>query len=255
MAEGHMNIPEKEIFGFFDELGQRTKFYKGLKKGRNLMNRPLRHFSLLLGFSLFLLSFFSGCSSFSLTKKSDYQALEDRIGQLEKLSQEQQARAAAVPAPKPGQKVEQVEAQPVSSPAAEEKKAEIRGNMEELYPRARAKYLEEEYETAIKIFSYLLKQYPYHPLSPNARYWLGECFYGQKRYKLAIPEFERVVSDFPKSAKAPEAQLKIAYAYSRLGDGKKAMVNLKALLKKYPQSSAAGMVRQGKTIFRPEDAN
>ena len=30
MAEGYMNIPEKETFGFFDELGQRTKFCGGL---------------------------------------------------------------------------------------------------------------------------------------------------------------------------------------------------------------------------------
>ncbi len=216
------------------------------------MRPPLRHFSLFLGFSLFLFGFYSGCSSFSLTKKSDYQALEDRVGQLEKSSREQQARVASPPAPKPEPKVEPVEAQPVSAP--EEKKAEIQGNMVELYPQARAKYLEEEYETAIKIFSYLLKQYPDHPLAPNARYWLGECFYGQKRYKLAIPEFERVVSDFPESAKAPEAQLKIAYAYSRFGDGKKGMTALKALLTNYPKSSAAGRVRQGRTIFRPEDA-
>ena len=216
------------------------------------MNRHRIHLSLFLGFSLFLFGFYSGCSSFSLTKKSDYQALEDRVGQLEKSSREQQARVAAPPAPKPGQKVERVEAQPVSAP--EEKKAEIQGSMEELYPQARDKYLEEEYETAIKIFSYLLKQYPNHPLAPNARYWLGECFYGQKRYKLAIPEFERVVSDFPESAKAPEAQLKIAYAYSRFGDGKKGMTALKALLNNYPKSSAADRVRQGRTIFRPEDA-
>jgi tol-pal system protein YbgF len=223
------------------------------------MNRPQRQLSLFLGFSLFLLSFSSGCGYFSPKKNADYQALEDRVGQLEKFSQEQQARVASPPAPKPEPKAEPAKAQPtpalVSSPAPEEKKAEIQGNMEELYPQARAGYLEEEYETAIKIFSYLLKQYPNHPLSPNARYWLGECFYGQKQYKLALPEFERVVSDFPKSAKAPEAQLKIAFAYSRLGDGKKAMESLKALLKKYPQSSASGMVRQGKTIFRPEDAD
>jgi len=63
-----------------------------------------------------------------------------------------------------------------------------------------------------------------------------------------------VVSDFPKSTKAPEAQLKAAYAYSRLGDGKKAMAALKALLINYRQSSAADKVRRGKTIFRPEDA-
>jgi len=33
MTEGHMNIPEKETFSFFDELGQRTKFYRGLIPG------------------------------------------------------------------------------------------------------------------------------------------------------------------------------------------------------------------------------
>jgi len=39
-----MNIPEKETFGFFDELGQRTKFYRGLRikgqKGRAALIPP-----------------------------------------------------------------------------------------------------------------------------------------------------------------------------------------------------------------------
>ena len=106
------------------------------------MNRPQKQLSLFLGFSLFLLSFNSGCSSFSFKKNADYQALEDRVGQLEKFSQEQQARVASPPAPKPEPKAEPAKAQPtpalVSSPAPEEKKAEIQGSMEELYPQARA---------------------------------------------------------------------------------------------------------------------
>ena len=214
--------------------------------------------SIVLVFSLFLLGLSSGCGYFSLQKNPDYQNLEGRIGKLENSVQEQKAQAAAPPAPRPEKKTEPAASSPESKTAAasppKAKKDEIRGGMEELYPQARASYLEEKYDPAIKVFSYLLERYPDHPLSPNARYWLGECFYGQKKYDLAIPEFERVVSEFPESAKAPEAQLKIAYSHSRLGDGKKAMAALKTLLTDYPQSSAADMVRRGNTIFRPEDA-
>ena len=214
--------------------------------------------SMALIFSLFILGLSSGCGYFSLQKNPDYKSLEGRIGKLEKSVEEQKAQAAAPPAPRPVEKAEPVTSSsaPRQTPASppKEKKDELRGGMEGLYPQARASYLEENYNQAIKVFSYLLERYPDHPLSPNARYWLGECFYSQKKYDLAVTEFERVVNDFPKSTKAPEAQLKVAYSYSRLGDGKKAMAVLKALLANYPQSSAADNVRQGKTIFRPEDA-
>ncbi|MBW2623492.1 MAG: tol-pal system protein YbgF [Deltaproteobacteria bacterium] len=221
------------------------------------MKHSLIKLSIVLVFSLFLLGLSSGCGYFSLQKNSDYKILEDRVGKLENSVREQKAQAAAPPAPRPEKKAEPVTAGPAPKPAPasppKEKKDEIRGHMEELYPQARANYLEEKYGQAIKVFSYLLERYPDHPLSPNARYWLGECFYGLKEYDLAISEFERVVSDFPKSVKAPEAQLKIAYSHSRLGDGKKAMAVLKTLLTNYPQSPAVDMVRRGKTIFRPED--
>ena len=52
------------------------------------------------------------------------------------------------------------------------------------------------------IFSKIVAGAPRNALAPNARYWLGECHYSQKRFQEAIAEFEKVVQDYPDSHKA-----------------------------------------------------
>lgn len=89
-------------------------------------------------------------------------------------------------------------------------------------------------------FTAFLSDYPNSDLSPNARFWLGESYYGQKDYRRAIDAYERVERDYPHSEKVPSAILKKGYAYLAMRDRAKATATLQQLLSRYPNSQEAG---------------
>lgn len=89
-------------------------------------------------------------------------------------------------------------------------------------------------------FAAFLRNHPNSDLSPNARYWLGESYYGKKDYRQAIDSYDRVELDFPKSEKVPAALLKKGYAYLAMKDTKRASSAFKQVMTLYPRSSEAG---------------
>ena len=50
-----------------------------------------------------------------------------------------------------------------------------------------------------------MADYPDHKLAGNAQYWIGECYYSQKRFAEAAEEFAKVEKLFPASPKVPAA--------------------------------------------------
>jgi len=78
-----------------------------------------------------------------------------------------------------------------------------------------------------------------HDLVPNARYWIGETYYGEKNYEQAILEFQEVVKQYPKKEKAPAAMLKQALSFKALKDLKSTQYLLKRLIADYPKSDEA----------------
>ncbi|MDR2725656.1 MAG: tol-pal system protein YbgF [Candidatus Adiutrix sp.] len=106
-----------------------------------------------------------------------------------------------------------------------------------------------QYGQAAGVFSRMLAENPGGRLAPNARYWLGECYYAQGRYGEAAGEFQRCADDYPGTDKAADALLKLSFSYDRLGDGPRAMAALDRLLGRYPDSSAAGLVKSGRGHF------
>lgn len=99
----------------------------------------------------------------------------------------------------------------------------------------------EESRTAFSIF---LTDNPNHPLTPNVLYWVGETYYSEKKYDDAILLFKDVAARFGEHAKAPDALLKAAMAYRHLGDAENAAYLEQLLLKDYPNSRSAGILRQ-----------
>lgn len=128
-------------------------------------------------------------------------------------------------------------------------KSKSTGAVQSKYNQARGLYQRRSYAEAIRLFAEILNQDPDDPLAPNARYWIGESQYDQGRYKDAVVEFERVVLDYPNSDKAPDALLKMAYCHDKLKDGAAAMTDLGDLLKRYPRSEAARLVKTGQARF------
>ncbi len=84
-----------------------------------------------------------------------------------------------------------------------------------------------------------LEKNPDHELVPNARYWIGETYYGEKNYEQAILEFQEVVKQYPKKEKAPAAMLKQALSFKALKDMKSTQYLLKRLITMYPKSEEA----------------
>lgn len=89
-----------------------------------------------------------------------------------------------------------------------------------------------------------LKTYPKHPLAPNALYWIGEGWYGEKNYPQAILAFKDVVAKYPKHAKAQAALLKIGMSYRNVGDKDNAVFYLRTLVDDHPGSEPARLAEQ-----------
>ncbi len=95
------------------------------------------------------------------------------------------------------------------------------------------------YRQAAKKFSAFLRTFPDSPLAANSQYWLGECYYGQRRFEEAIDEFERVFAFYPSSNKVPASLLKIGYSHLELQQSSIARSVFQQLVRTYPQSPAA----------------
>ena len=95
------------------------------------------------------------------------------------------------------------------------------------------------FREATKHFSGFLRTYPNSPLAANSQYWLGECYYGQRRFQEAIDDFERVFTFYPSSNKVPAALLKIGYSHLELQQPSMARSVFQQLVRTYPQSPSA----------------
>jgi len=108
------------------------------------------------------------------------------------------------------------------------------------YERLLALFRDGDLEGARQGFAAFLRDYSSSDLSPNARYWLGESYYGKKDYRQAIDSYDRVELDFPQSEKVPAAILKKGYAYLAMKDKKRASSAFKQVVTLYPRTPEAG---------------
>ncbi len=108
-----------------------------------------------------------------------------------------------------------------------------------VYQKAFSMLRAKNYRGAAKEFSGFLRIHPDSPLAANSQYWLGECFYGQRRFQEAIDEFERVFTFYSTSNKVPASLLKIGYSHLELQQPSMARSVFQQLVRTYPQSQAA----------------
>lgn len=101
-----------------------------------------------------------------------------------------------------------------------------------------------DYVQASREFRSFIKQYPNHPLTPNAWYWLGESYYVTTNYPVALESFQQLLSQFPQSEKAPDALLKVGYSQLELKQNAAAKTTLTQVTTKYPGSKAASLAKE-----------
>jgi len=112
-----------------------------------------------------------------------------------------------------------------------------------LYDSALLLFRSGQYESAREKFSHFLQLYPKTDLADNAQFWLGECYYAEKKYRQAIAAYEKTISEYPKSAKTSSAMLKQGMAFLELGDSTAGKILLKKVIKNYPESNQAKIAK------------
>jgi len=108
------------------------------------------------------------------------------------------------------------------------------------YDRLLSMFRDGDLEGARQGFAGFLSEYPNSNLAPNARFWLGESYYGKKDFQKAIDAYDKVEIDYPSSEKVPAALLKKGYAYLAMKDMKRASSAFNQVVTLYPGSAEAG---------------
>src|SRR5690349_9171558 len=161
-------------------------------------------------------------------QKDLYLDIDTRLRKLEQ-SREQ---AAATPAA------------PAGSPEAEASPAEMRA-----YQAALDQFKLGNYSLAVSAMQGFLVTYPTSKLAPNAQYWIGMAYSGQRDYKQAISAQRKLLAAWPDSEKAPDAMLSIASSQETMGERKNAQKTLEEIITRYPKSSAAASAKQRLAAF------
>jgi len=154
--------------------------------------------------------------------------------------------AAPAPLPPAIPQAPQAPQPPQASPApqAQPSSASVSVNEQMLYTEALRAVSSNKNDEGRKKFNEFLAKYPNSTKTPEALYWIGESYMGDKSYNQAILSFKEVTARYPKDPKSDESLYRIADAYERLGDKANAVFNLKLLVDEHPNSEFAGKARQ-----------
>lgn len=129
------------------------------------------------------------------------------------------------------------------APAGKEAAGAGKTDKESLYAAAYGLFKEGKYEKSRESFENFLKLYPDTEFSDNAQFWLGECYYFEKKYEKAIVEYDKVTKNFPEGNKVPFALLKQGFSFLKLGDKVSAKLLLQQVTKDFPNTSQARIAR------------
>jgi tol-pal system protein YbgF len=118
------------------------------------------------------------------------------------------------------------------------------GNPDQLFAAAYGDYSRGNYELAISEFKQYVETYPSSEMADNAQYWIGECYFGQKKYDDAIAAFDKVVTDFPKGDKVPAARYKKGLSLMEKGEPDAARAEFKFIIRYFSRSNEATLAKQ-----------
>lgn len=114
---------------------------------------------------------------------------------------------------------------------------------EKAYSDAYQIFKEGNYDKARSEFQNFLSVYPNSEYSDNAQFWVGECYFFEKKYEEAILEYEKVTKNYPHGNKVPYALLKQGLSFLKLGDKTSAKLLLQEVIKNYPNTNQARIAR------------
>lgn len=190
------------------------------------------------------------------TLPSQYQILLEKLGemslQLIKITEDLLViKSASLPIPTVQEEnIEKEQAPQEKKMSAEEQKEEalkpppISLSPQEVYNMALSDYRNGNFDLAIDGFKIYREQFPESPLIDNAQYWIGECYFSQRKFDEAIEEFNNLILNYPNGDKVPAAYLKKGMSLQELGKKEEALSVFKLLISKYPLSEETKLAQQ-----------
>jgi tol-pal system protein YbgF len=112
------------------------------------------------------------------------------------------------------------------------------------FPEGMALYRDNKFEAARQKFYQYLRNNPHGPKASEARYYLGDSFYREKRYREAAVEFNKLVTLHPDSVLAPSALLRQALSYEQMEQQSNYRLALQRLVEDFPGSPEAQEARK-----------
>jgi len=113
-----------------------------------------------------------------------------------------------------------------------------------VYELAYETFKEGKYDKARIRFQRFLNQYPKTAYSDDAMFWIGECYYLEKKYKEAIREYGKLIKNYPKGNKVPSALLMQGLSFLRLNDTPSAKLLLQRVITNYPNTNEARIAKE-----------
>jgi tol-pal system protein YbgF len=133
-----------------------------------------------------------------------------------------------------------------SQPSEAEEPPSISPNLSpnEVYNMARSDYLKGNFELAIEGFTIYKSQFPESPLSDDALYWIGECYFSQEKFDEAVEHFNELILNYPNGDKIPAAYLKKGISLAEQGKKEEALSVFKLLITKFPLEEETKIAQQ-----------
>ena len=112
-----------------------------------------------------------------------------------------------------------------------------------MYAAAYQLFQDGQYGKAREAFVQFLAEHPKSEYSDNAQFWIGECYFFEKKYEQAILEYDKVTKNYPGGNKVSYALLKQGLSFLNLGDKTSARLLLQQVIREYPNTNQARIAR------------
>jgi tol-pal system protein YbgF len=165
-----------------------------------------------------------------------HSVIQAQQGQLQQLRDELYFKLRAIE-----ERLAKLEAEPAKKPAA----PQAERSPEELYQQGLdAVRSGSDFARGRQLLTEFVSKYPRHSLIINAKYWIGEAWYGEKKYENAILQLQDVIQEFGDHPKVAAALLKQALSFQALGDKANSRVILNKLVERFPLSDEAKKAKE-----------
>jgi tol-pal system protein YbgF len=119
-----------------------------------------------------------------------------------------------------------------------------------VYQSAYSDYLMGKFDLAYSGFQSFADKYPNVELSPQAQFYIGECFYSMSLWDKALEEYKKVEENYKeRSDLVSSARLKIALCYQKLDKNEEAIRTFSSIIKDFPQSPESLTAKQNIEIY------